>query len=137
MHRLIEPTMQQRKKFSITDRIRSFRFAFTGLADLILSEHNFRIHLIVLILVIAAGFLFGISPAEWIAVIVVSAIVMISEALNSSLEQLADLISPGQNEKVKKAKDMAAAAVLIAALASVITGLIIFLPRLYRLFTGF
>ncbi len=129
--------MQQRKKFSITDRIRSFRFAFTGLADLILSEHNFRIHLIVLILVIAAGFLFGISPAEWIAVIVVSAIVMISEALNSSLEQLADLISPGQNEKVKKAKDMAAAAVLIAALASVITGLIIFLPRLYRLFTGF
>ena len=128
--------MQQRKKFSITDRIRSFRFAFTGLADLILSEHNFRIHLIVLILVIAAGFLFGISPAEWIAVIVVSAIVMISEALNSSLEQLADLISPGQNEKVKKAKDMAAAAVLIAALASVISGLIIFLPYICRMIRG-
>lgn len=128
--------MQQRKKFSITDRIRSFRFALTGLGDLIFREHNFRIHLFVFVLVIAAGFLFGISPAEWIAVIVVSALVMISEAINSSLEQLADLISPGKNEKVKKAKDMAAALVLIAALASVITGLIIFLPYICRMIRG-
>ena len=129
--------MKTGRRFSISERISSFRHALKGIEDLVQSEHNFRIHLAVLILVIAAGILLGISASEWIAVILVSAIVLITEAINSSLENLADFVSEDENEKIRKTKDMAAAAVLFAATAAVITGLIIFLPYLYLLWRGF
>lgn len=128
--------MKTGRRFSISDRIGSFRHALKGIEDLVRAEHNFRIHLAVLILVITAGIWLGISASEWIAVILVSAIVLITEAINSSLENLSDLVSEDENEKIRKTKDMAAAAVLFAATAAVITGLIIFLPYMYLLWRG-
>lgn len=121
------------KKFSPADRLRSFRYAFRGIVDLITGEHNFRIHLVVLIIIIAAGIIFRIELTSWFAIILVSALVLVSESFNTSVEKLADLINPQPDEKIRKVKDIAAASVLISAIAAVITGLLIFGPYVLHL----
>jgi diacylglycerol kinase len=123
-----------RKKFSLTERLGSFRYAFRGILDLVRYEHNFRIHLVILISVVMAGFFFRISAAEWLAIIVVSALVLVSESFNSAIEFLSDSIVKGMDEKIRTAKDIAAAAVLISAVTAIITGLVIFIPELLKLF---
>jgi len=124
------------KKFSVAERLKSFRYAFNGISDLILYGHNFRIHLVILMAVIAAGIIFRISITEWMAIVLVSALVLVSEGFNTSLEHLSDAVSAESNEKLRRAKDVAAAAVLISALAELITGLMIFVPELIELFAG-
>ena len=121
-------------KFSIAERLRSFRYAFNGINDLIHYGHNFRIHLLILITAVVAGIILRISLNEWIALVFVSALVLVSEGFNTSLEYLSDAITGERNEKIRKAKDVAAAAVLISALAALITGLLIFVPELIELF---
>lgn len=121
-------------KFSLSERLRSFRYAFNGMIDLIRYGHNFRIHLVILLAEILAGIIIGISLTEWMAILLVSSLVLISESFNTSLEHLSDAVSPGANENIRKAKDIAAAAVLISAITAIITGLIIFVPKLLNLF---
>lgn len=120
--------MQQPQRFSLRARARSFRYAFQGISTLIRSEHNARIHLVATILVIAAGFIFSITPMQWVAVVLCISAVFSLEAVNSAVEALADLVSPDYHPLVKKAKDVASAAVLIAAMASVVVAAIIFIP---------
>ncbi len=122
------------RKFSFGDRLQSFRYAFRGITELIRGEHNFRIHLAVLVIVIAAGFFFSISSTSWLTIILVSALVLVSESFNTSVEKLADIINPEPDERIRKAKDIAAAAVLISVIAAVIAGLLIFVPHLKKLF---
>ncbi len=126
--------MKKENNFSLTDRFRSFRFAFRGILDVLKYEHNFRIHITILLLVIAAGISLKISEYEWLIIIIVSALVLISECLNSSIEHLADAIKPDEDERIRKVKDIAAAAVLISAIAAAVTGAIIFTPYLLELF---
>jgi diacylglycerol kinase (ATP) len=114
------------KRFSLKERCRSFRFAFRGIACLVRKHHNFRIHLAALALVILLGILLGLSPAEWCIVMLASGLVLSMEAVNSSLESLVDLISPDYHELAGKAKDLAAAAVLITAIFAAIAGCIIY-----------
>ena len=120
-------------RFSLPERLRSFRYAFNGLRHLIKYEHNFRIHLFIFLAVIIAGILLRISMTEWLAILVVSSLVLVSEALNSSIENLSDAVSAVPNDRIRKAKDIAAAAVLLSAIAAVITGLIIFIPEILKL----
>jgi diacylglycerol kinase len=122
------------KKFILSERLLSFRYAFRGLIALIRFEHNFRIHLVMLAAAILAGIFFGISLSEWTAILFVSSMVLVSESLNSAIEYLSDAVSPGKDERIRKAKDIAAAAVLISAISAVITGLLIFIPELMKLF---
>jgi diacylglycerol kinase (ATP) len=124
---------RQGEKFSIQRRLKSFRPAIMGLGALIRNEHNARIHLAVLVLVIAGGCLAGISPAEWLAVIILAGLVFAAECFNSAIEYLSDLITGEENEQIRKAKDIAAAGVLVSALAAVIAGIIIFIPRIIML----
>lgn len=121
-------------KFSIAERLRSFRYAYKGIADLIRFEHNFRIHLVILIAVISAGIILRISLSEWMAILFVSAFVLVSESFNTSFEHLSNAVSEETNEKIRRAKDTAAAAVLISVIAAIITGLMIFVPELIELF---
>ena len=120
----------EHKKFSLRDRGKSFRYAFNGVRILWNEEHNFRIQLISAVLVIGAGFIFRISLNEWLAVILSIVFVLALEIINSSIENLADFVSPGKHEKIKKIKDISAAGVLIAALAALAIGLMIFLPKI-------
>jgi diacylglycerol kinase (ATP) len=122
------------KKFSIKARLGSFRYAFRGICSLIKNEHNSRIHLLAAIIAIAFAIVFRINTIEWTLLIIVIGIVFLTELLNSSLETLSDLINPELNEQIRKAKDYAAAAVLISAIISLITGGLIFIPKLMDLF---
>ena len=119
-----------KKRFSIVKRLVSFRYAFNGLKILVKEEHNARIHLFIAICVLIAGVIFKISTAEWIAVVFCIGLVIALELINSAIENTADLISKEKNETIKKIKDLSAGAVLIAAIASAVIGLIIFLPKI-------
>jgi diacylglycerol kinase len=111
----------------------SFRNAFSGIATLLKLERNAKIHLVILVLVIAAGILLKISPAHWLAVSLAAGFVISAETFNTSIEALCDAVEPEFDPGIKKAKDLAAAGVLIAAITSAVTGLIIFIPALLRL----
>jgi len=114
--------------------IRSFGYAFKGVAYATTSQLNFRIHLVATVLATIAGFLFHISPGEWQWVMLCVTIVLVTEIFNTMIETLVDLVSPGFNEKAGRVKDMAAGAVVIAATFALVTGLIIFLPKILLLF---
>jgi len=114
-------------------RINSFRFAFQGLIDLFRTQPNARIHLAAAAMAVLAGLFFDISALEWAAVSICIALVLALEALNTALEYLTDLVSPDHHPLAGKAKDVAAAAVLIGAAGAAITGIIIFLPKIFAL----
>lgn len=120
--------------FRVKDRLKSFRAAFNGLRLLIMHEHNFRIHLFVLVIVIIAGILLKISGGDWIAVTLAAGLVLAGESFNTAVEYLSDRISPGKAPEIGNVKDVAAAGVLISAFIAIVTGLIVFLPRIIRLF---
>jgi len=119
------------KKFSLKDRIKSFGYAFNGLKLFFYTEHNARIHLLAAILALAISFWLKISSLEWVAIIGVIILVFIAEIFNSSIEKLADVVSPEINPKIKIVKDLAAAGVLVTAILAVLIGAIIFLPKLF------
>ncbi|MDR1623820.1 MAG: diacylglycerol kinase family protein [Tannerellaceae bacterium] len=116
--------------FTLRKRLESFRYAFNGIKIVLAGEPNARIHCIAAATVVTAGFLFDLSPAEWIAVVIVTGAVFTAEALNTAIERLADAVSPGYHETIKQVKDLSAAAVLFMSIAAAITGAIIFLPKL-------
>lgn len=122
------------EKFSFKKRSKSAIYALSGLKTLFLEEHNSRIHVVITILVIAAGILLDISLTEWLVVSLLVGLVFGLEIMNSAIENLCDYISPQWHESIKKIKDLAAAAVFVASVISVICGAIIFLPKLYLLF---
>ncbi|MER2029144.1 MAG: diacylglycerol kinase family protein [Solibacillus sp.] len=107
---------------------RSFRYAMEGLVTAVL-EQNLRFHLVSAIVVIMAGFVTGLSIVEWCIIILVIAFVIGTELINTAIERAVDLASPEIHPLAKQAKDVAAGAVLVFALASVIIGLLIFLPK--------
>ena len=115
-------------------RIKSFGYAFKGIATLFTSQPNARIHVTVLSLVILAGFFFKIERSEWLTIVLISALVLSAEAMNTAVEFVVDLVSPDYHPLAGKAKDVAAAAVLLAAFGAVVIGLIIFLPKIKALF---
>ena len=123
----------EKQKFSAKKRLRSFRFALNGFKILIKEEHNSRIHIIAAICAIIAGFVFKISALEWIATAFAIGLVFTLELVNSSIENLADFISPEKHESIKKIKDLAAGGVLIAAFTALSIGLIIYIPKLFEL----
>ena len=125
--------MKPKEKFSFKKRIKSFKFAFNGLWLLIRDEHNARIHFVIAILTITAGFYFSISAIEWLILILTIGFVFVTEFFNSAIEALADNISEEEDPNIKKSKDLAAGGVLFAAIISVIVGLIIFGPRFLEL----
>ena len=118
-------------KFSLKPRFESFRFAFRGFWLMLKNEHNSRIHLLAATLAIAMGIILKISFFEWSLLIIVIGIVFLTELLNSSLETLSDFVNPEWNEQIRKAKDYAAASVLISAIIALVVGGLIFLPKIF------
>ena len=126
--------MKKKEAFSFRKRISSFRYAWNGLGILLKEEHNSWIHLFFTLLALTLGWLFQVSTTEWLAIIFSIGIVFTAELFNSSIENLADLITQSENKAVGRIKDLAAAAVLISAVTAFSIGLIIFAPKLYVLF---
>jgi diacylglycerol kinase len=119
------------EKFSWVKRAASFRYAFNGLKIAVKEEHNFRIHFFAACCALIVGFIFKMSTGEWIAIILCITLVVVLELINSAIENISDFLTEEKNETIKKIKDLSAAAVLVAAIASVAVGLIIFLPKIF------
>ncbi len=119
-----------KKNFSIIKRIKSFVFAFNGLRILFREEHNSRIHLLAAIVVIIAAILFKINTYEWIAISFSIGLVITVEIMNTAIENIADFLTTDKNEKIKKIKDLSAAAVLIGAITALSIALIVFIPKI-------
>jgi len=116
--------------FSLGARIRSFGHAFSGLGFMLKTQHNARIHLAASALVTAAGVWVGLSFYDWRWIVLAIGFVWVAEAINTAFEHLCDVVQPEFHVSVKAAKDVAAGAVLVAAFAAVIIGLLVFLPYL-------
>ena len=128
-----EHTVESRS-FQFTGRIRSFRHAIAGILRMIRCQHNAWIHATATAMVIIAGVLLHVSAADWCWIIVAIYIVWTAENLNTAFEFLADAASPEFHPLVRDAKDVAAGAVLVTAIAAALIGAIIFWPHLARLF---
>ena len=126
-----------KKPFSIKARLKSFTFAFQGWKVLIGEEHNARIHLAAAITAIIAGILLKISSWEWIVIVLAISLVFAAEAFNSAIEYICNFVSPQYHELIKKIKDLSALAVLFIAAGALVSGLIIFLPKILNLCLNF
>jgi diacylglycerol kinase (ATP) len=113
-------------------RAASFAFAFRGLRALLQAEPNARIHLLATVAAVGAGVALGIRPLEWCAVVTAIALVWMAEALNTAVETICDLVHPEPHPLVARAKDVAAAGVLCAAIGAALIGAFIFGGRLLR-----
>jgi diacylglycerol kinase len=110
----------------------SFYFAFNGIR-LILRERNFRIEILIFLIVLFFGTYFQITSNEWLVVLLISAIVLGLEAMNSAIEKLCDLYSTENNPLIKKIKDISAGAVLICSIIAAIIGILVFYPYFLNL----
>lgn len=118
------------KTFSPKARANSFKFAFKGLYVFFTTQHNAWIHLLAAFSAVAAGCCFGISKTEWLFVVVAISLVLVTEMLNTAIEFLVDFVSPQYNDLAGKVKDLAAGAVLFAALMAAVIGILVFGPYL-------
>ena len=116
--------------------IKSFIPAFVGLVFLIKNENNLKFQLVLFFVVIFSGAILDLNRYDWICILLISAVVFVAEGLNSAIEKLADMVDLNYNPQIKTIKDISAAAVLIAALISIIVGLLIFYPHIKKLFFG-
>lgn len=112
---------------------KSLGYAISGIIQCIQKERNIKIHLVFMFLVIICGFLFQLSITEWLVCILLFGLVISLELVNTAIEAVVDLCTQEYHPLAKIAKDTAAGAVLISAIASVVIGLIIFVPKVLSL----
>lgn len=122
------------RKESSNKFLKGFGYAFSGIRDTFKTEINFRVHFFAMILALFLGLVFSLSVFEWLWIFLAIALVMAAELFNTALEALANLISLDFNPLIKKAKDAAAAAVLIVSIFALLIGLFIFIPKFWDLF---
>ena len=120
--------------FTFSGRIRSFGYAFQGIWIMLKSQHNAWVHAAASVCVIVAGFIFHLTSPEWCWIVLAIVSVWMAEALNTAFEFLCDVASPEFHPLVKKSKDVSAGAVLIAAIGSVVIGVLVFAPKLLKIF---
>ena len=113
------------------DLVASFRCALEGLWYVLRAERNARIHLIMAVLVVLVSAWLQLSAIEWVLMIAAIALVFAGEMLNTVVELTIDLITPERNSLAKRAKDVAAGTILVAAVAAAVMGLLILGPRLW------
>ena len=125
------------KKWKNRDLVASMEFAITGVLTAFKEERNMRKHLVSAILAALTGLVFRISAIEWLFLLLAIFLVIILEIINSAIENVVDLASGYHFSMLaKNAKDMAAGAVLVASGYAVLTGLIIFIPKIWKLLLG-
>ena len=122
--------------FSLRERAQSFVDAGRGIRFLLAGQPNARIHALATVAAIALGAVLELTPGEWCWIALAIALVWVAEAFNSALEELADAVHPNRDPRVGRSKDLAAGAVLVAAIASAVIGALVFGPRLVARLTA-
>ena len=116
--------------------LRSFGYAFEGVAYILRTQQNARIELAIAIVAVALAAWLGITPVEWAVLVVTIALVTALEWVNTSLELAVSLASPERHPSAKAAKDVAAACVLLGATTSVVVAVLLFAPKLVARLPG-
>ncbi|OKL40834.1 diacylglycerol kinase [Pontibacter flavimaris] len=114
-------------------RFNSFRFAFRGISAAVRSEPHMRLHVLAAIAVVVVGYTFDVTKTEWCLLVGSMGLVVTAEIINTAIETVVNLVSPDFNQLAGRAKDLAAGAVLVAAITAALIGAIIFLPYLLAL----
>ncbi|AZB43667.1 diacylglycerol kinase family protein [Bacillus sp. FJAT-42376] len=122
--------LRDQKTSELKRLLKSFAFAWAGIKDVYRRERNFQIHCFAMVLAAAAGFILQITVSEWYLIIGSIGAVLSLELMNTAIERTVDLAVSEYHPLAKAAKDAAAGAVFIAALAALILGLLIFVPKL-------
>ena len=117
-------------EFTFRSRLRSISYALAGVRVLLATQANAKIHLVASLCVVGLAAVTGLNGTEWALLIFAMAGVWSAEAMNTGFEFLCNVASPEPHPLVRQAKDVAAAAVLLAAIAAIAVGLIVFLPHL-------
>lgn len=120
----------EKRLFSPVARLRSFGYAFSGIAFMLRTQHNAWLHLVATFAVIAISIYLHITPSDWRWIAVAIFLVWSAEAFNTAVEYVCDMVSPSYNVVVKHAKDVAAGAVLLSAISAAAIGLLTFWPYL-------
>lgn len=116
------------KDFKRASLLKSFGYAMSGIIRVIKEERNIKIHICAAVIVFALASYFQFSRNDWLVLLLIITIVISLELVNSAVEAVVDLVSPDFHPLAKKAKDVAAGAVLVAAIVSVIIGFLLFFP---------
>lgn len=125
------------KPYSARSLFASFRFAFEGIGFAYRTERNFRIHSFMAMFAVVMGFICQIQIFEWAMISGLIGLVLFAELTNTAVENLVDMITQGKYEvQAKSVKDVAAAAVLVTAMTSVVCGSLIFMPYLVKMFAA-
>lgn len=119
---------------NFTRLIQSFRHAFSGLHFTLTHNQNLRIHFVIAIVVVIASIMFHVNPFEMGILGVMILLVICTEMINTSIEEMVNFVTAQHQREAKIAKDVSAGMVLVAALGSIIVGVLIFLPHILRLF---
>ncbi len=127
-------TTKEQKAFSLVARAKSFTHACRGIGILIKTTHNAWIHIVLAGFALILGCYFCVTTPEWLALVLSIGFVFAAEAFNTAMEIDIDLTSPDYHPYARDTKDVAAGAVLIAALTALVVGLIIFLPKFLLIF---
>ncbi|MBB3951929.1 diacylglycerol kinase family protein [Aureimonas jatrophae] len=106
-------------------RLRSFGHALHGIGHMVATQPHARLHLLAAGLVVAGGWALSIDATDWMVVVLACGLVLAMEAVNTAVEHLCDVVCPTWSEDVRRAKDVAAGAVLIAAIAAAVVGLLV------------
>ncbi len=122
---------KQKRPFSISARLKSFRDAGSGLVVLVSEEPNARIHVFIAAIAVVLGALLGIGAEEWRWIIFLIGWVWSAEAINTAIERLCDVVTLERHPGIRVAKDVAAGAVLISAISAVIIGGTLFWPFVF------
>ncbi len=126
--------MKQTSPFSLKKRLQSFQHAWNGLRILWREEPNARIHFVAAMVAFSGAWWLHISAMEWVCIVLCVGMVFSLELVNSALENLADHVTAEQHPTIKRVKDLAAAAVLVAAIVAVVVAVVIFGPKLWGYF---
>jgi diacylglycerol kinase (ATP) len=120
----------KQQQFSLRSRLNSLGFAFNGLHTFFKQEPNARIHLFTTVTVFIAAVYFKVSLTEAIALVIATGFVWVAEIFNTAIERIMDFISTEKNSSIKFIKDLAACGVLVSSVTAMITGAIVFIPKL-------
>jgi diacylglycerol kinase (ATP) len=123
--------MKSQEGFSIRARVRSFRFALEGIAAFFQSEHNAWLHFMATIAVITLATLVGVTKTELMALVFSIGFVWVAEMFNTCIERVMDFVSDQRHKEIKFIKDLAAGAVLVAAITALVVGAVVFIPKLF------
>lgn len=116
--------------------LRSFVFAWRGIILAFNTQRNFRVHTGISLITLFGSIYFKISHTEWLMVLLSMGLVYGLECINSSIEELTNIVCPHFDERAGKVKDLAAGAVLIASVFVFIIAILIFIPKIWELISG-